>query len=77
MCHFVCEEVLSGAFEEVLRWWAWAVRLAGYSVLVHGRLCGWMQHEAERRVKHCIGFSSWRVVHCVGGGSKLNGGYIV
>ena len=39
VCHFVVERVLSGAFEDAMRWCAWAVMEAGYSVLVHVRLC--------------------------------------
>ena len=36
--HFVVEEVFSGAFEEAMRWCAWAVMAAGYCLLVHARL---------------------------------------
>ena len=39
MRHFAVEQVLSGAFEDAMRWCAWAVMEAGYSVLVHVRLC--------------------------------------
>ena len=39
MCHFVVEQALSGAFAQAMRWSAWAVMEAGYSVLVHASLC--------------------------------------
>ena len=39
LCHCVVEQVISGAFEEAMRWCACAVMGAGYCVLVHGRLC--------------------------------------
>ena len=39
MCHFVVEQIFSGAFEEAMRWYALALMVAGYCVLVHGRLC--------------------------------------
>ena len=76
MYHFVCEAVFSGAFEESMRWLAWAcdVMEAGYCLLVHCRLpivqrilqrswCGYVQAEADMRVKNCIGFGSCSVVH--------------
>ena len=34
----VVEQVLSGPFEEAMRWCAWAVMEAGYCVLGHARL---------------------------------------
>ena len=39
VCHFVREEVFSGAFEEAMRWCACAVMEAGYCLVVHARLC--------------------------------------
>ena len=39
MCHFVVEQVFSGAFKEAMRWCACVVMEAGYCVLVHARLC--------------------------------------
>ena len=39
MCYIVVEEVFSGAFEEAMRWCAWAIMEAGYCVLVYARLC--------------------------------------
>ena len=38
-CDFVVEQVFSGAFEEAMRWCAWALMEAGYCLLVHARLC--------------------------------------
>ena len=43
LCYFVVEEVFGGAFEEAMRWCGCAVMEAGYSVLVHARLCS-VQH---------------------------------
>ena len=39
MCHFVVEQVFSGAFEGAVRWCACALMEAGYCVLVHARPC--------------------------------------
>ena len=39
LCHFVAEQVFSGAFEEAMRWCAWELMESGYCVLVHARLC--------------------------------------
>ena len=39
LCHFVVEQVFSGAFEEAMRWCTCAAMKAGYCVLVHGKLC--------------------------------------
>ena len=39
MCHFVVEQVLSFAFKEAMRWYAWAVVETGYFVLLHARVC--------------------------------------
>ena len=39
LCHFVVEQVYSGAFEESMRWCACAVVAARYCLLVHARLC--------------------------------------
>ena len=39
VCHFVCEEVFSGAFEEAMRWCACAVIEASDCLLVHAILC--------------------------------------
>ena len=33
------QQVFSGAFEDAMRWCAWAVVEAGYCVLVDARLC--------------------------------------
>ena len=88
MCHFVRAQVFSGAFEQSMSWGACAVMETRYCVLVHARVCSVqrilphrtcakMQEEAQRRVEHCIGFGSCRHVLCVGGGGKVNGGYIV
>ena len=38
-CDFVVEQVFSGAFEEAMRWCAWALMESGYCVVVHSRLC--------------------------------------
>ena len=37
--HFAVEQVLSGAFEEAMRWCACALMDPGYCWLVHVRLC--------------------------------------
>ena len=74
MCHFVVEQVFSGAFEGAMRWWACALMEAGYCLLVHVRLCSvqrilprskcaYMRDEAHMGVKDCIGFGSWSAVH--------------
>ena len=39
LCHFVVEQVLSGAFEEAMPCYARALMVAGYGVLVHARVC--------------------------------------
>ena len=39
VCHFVVEQVFSGAFEEAMRWCACAVMETGYCLLVYARLC--------------------------------------
>ena len=39
VCHFVVEQVFSGAFEAAMRWCACALMEAGYCVLVHARVC--------------------------------------
>ena len=39
VCHFVVEEVFSGAFEDAMRWCACVVLEAGYCLVVHVRLC--------------------------------------
>ena len=39
VCHFVVEQALSSAFEEAMRWYAWAVVETGYFVLLHARVC--------------------------------------
>ena len=39
MCHLVVEDVFRGAFEEAMRWYACALRQAGYCVLADARLC--------------------------------------
>ena len=49
MCHFVCEEVFSGAFEEAMHSFAYVVIEAGYCVLVHARLCS-LRHVLARRM---------------------------
>ena len=72
--HLVRAQVISGAFEQGMRWCAWAGIAAGYCLLVDARLCSFerilphrkwaqMQDEAELRVKHCIGFGSCSVVY--------------
>ncbi|CDI83076.1 hypothetical protein EAH_00068280, partial [Eimeria acervulina] len=38
--------------------------------------CGSMQDEAHMRVDHCIVFGSCSVVHWVGDGVNLNGGFL-
>ena len=38
VCHLVREDLFIGAFEEAMRWCAWALTEPGYCVLVHGRL---------------------------------------
>ena len=81
MCHFVVEQVFSGAFEEAMRWCACALMEAGYCLLVHARLfsilrilphrkCGKKRDETQLRVKHCIGFGSSSVVYFVAGAGK-------
>ena len=35
LCHFVVEQVFSGAFEEAMRWCACALMASGYCLLVH------------------------------------------
>ena len=61
---------------------------AGYCLVFHARLysvqpilprsmCAQMQDEAQRRVKHCMGFGSCSVVHCVAGGWKQGGVMVV
>ena len=39
VCHFVVEQVFSGAFEEAMRWCTWEVLEAGYCLLDPARLC--------------------------------------
>ena len=39
VCHFVVEQVFSGAFEEAMRWCACALMEAEYCLLVRARLC--------------------------------------
>ena len=39
LCHFVLEEVFSGAFEEAMRWCACEMMASGGFVLVHAGLC--------------------------------------
>ena len=74
MCHFVVEQVYSGAFEESMRWCACAVMAAGYSLLVHARLCSVqrilpnirsrrMRDQAQLRVSPCTGFGICSAVH--------------
>ena len=74
MCHFVAEQVFSGAFQESMRLCACALMEAGYCVLVHVRLCSvqrtfrrskcaQMQVVAHVCVEHCIGFGSCSAVH--------------
>ena len=74
MCHFVVEQVFSGAFEEAMRWCACAVMDAGYCLLVHARLCSvqrilprrkcaQMHDQVHMRVKDWIGYGSWNAVH--------------
>ena len=74
MCHFVVEQVFSGAFEEAMRWCACALMEAGCGWLVHGRACSvqriWprrecvkMQDEGHTLVKDWIGFGGWSAVH--------------
>ena len=74
MRHFVGGQVYSGALEEAMRCCACALMATGYCVLVHAsvcsiqrilphRKCAEMQDEAQRRVKHCIGFGSCSAVH--------------
>ena len=64
MCHFVVEQVFSGAFEQAMRRRACAVIARGYCVLVHaglcsvqlilpGRKCAKMQDQVQLRVEHC------------------------
>ena len=38
VCHFVVEQVFSGAFEEAMRWFACGVVDAGCCLLVYSRL---------------------------------------
>ena len=47
LCHFVVEQVYSGALEEAMRWCACAVMEDGYVCLVHARLCS-----AQRILPH-------------------------
>ena len=79
MCHFVVEQVFSGAFEEAMRWCACIVMKAGYCWLVHGRVCSVqrilprskcasMQDEAQLHVRKSIG--TWQLQRCA-----LNGGW--
>ena len=74
VCHFVVEQVFSGAFEEAIRWCGCGVMETGHSFVVHARLCSvqrmspnrmcaQMQDEAQRRVEHCIGFGSCSVAY--------------
>ena len=39
VCHFVAEQVFSGAFEEAMCWRACEVMEAGYCVVVHAMPC--------------------------------------
>ena len=39
LCHFVVEQVFSGAFEEAMRWCACEMMASGGFVLVHAGLC--------------------------------------
>ena len=39
VCHFVLEQVFSGASEESIHWCACGVMAAGYCLVVHARLC--------------------------------------
>ena len=39
VCHFMVEQVFGGAFEEAMRWYAFALMKGGNSLLVQSRLC--------------------------------------
>ena len=39
VCHFMFEQVFSGAFEEAMRWRAWGLMDIAYCLVVHARLC--------------------------------------
>ena len=47
MSRLVLEQVFSGAFEEAVRWCAWALMEAGYCLVVHARLCSVYCHAAS------------------------------
>ena len=49
VCHFVCEEVFSGAFEQAMRWSARALMETRYDLVVDARLCSVERILAHRR----------------------------